>query len=167
MEVINKRSRHPGHCGRMGDSPDRNTHEHQVQLIHPQRRGSSCSSRNPTDVGEGGHRGSSTLTRSGVVEPFLKREKRWLAATNPKLEELESIRTLHPLQDGELEGCEKPNKGGRSDGEDRPEGCLFHITAAPKLTEVCAVQVEKSGLPVHLPLFRTGPSPQTIYKADY
>ena len=48
--------------------------------------------------------------------------------------------------------------------QERPKRCIFCSVTKSKIPNICEFQVERSNLPVSLPLFWPGTSTQNIYK---
>ena len=166
MEVTDERSGHPRHSVRVGDSTDRDTTECRLQFIYPQRGGGTGTAGNPQPAGERSHRGDTAVSGPSVIKSFSQGEEGRLSATDSKSEKFESVYTIHPFQNGESQRGEKPHQGGRLDGENRPQRRIFHTTPTPRLTEVCAVQVEEPNISVHLPLLRPWASTEVVHKTD-
>ena len=107
---------------------------------------------------------SSFVSESFPQQPFPCPKKEWGTQTGDKLEEVEHLHTLQPLQDGEYISPEGTSSKGGLYVQDRPEGCLSVIT--PTVAKVCKLQMGGKVIPVSSPLFRSWSCPKDIHKID-
>ena len=88
--------------------------------------GPQARSRDPSSSGEGSGINRSPPTGRGIhLKDVCGPKKGWQCETHNRAEGTEQVHTLGTLQDGRNPSGERSTAGGRLDGQDRPQGCLF------------------------------------------
>jgi len=83
-----------------------------------------------------------------------------------KSETTEYFRSIYPLQNGGVEHIKRYITTRRLNVQTRSKKCILWRTTSPRVKKVCEVQMERKHLRVSVPVFRTRPSPLSVYK-DY
>ena len=116
------------------------------------------------DVEERGNNENSTCSRRVFEQLIPCGEKRRRLSPCDKSKNVEPVHSFSPFQNGRPFSVKGHNKGGRSDVQTGPEGCMLQCPMRSKLEELRKVSVEGDSLRVHVPVFWTRPSTKGVYK---
>ena len=118
--------------------------------------GPQARSRDPSSSGEGSSINRSPPNGRGIhLKDVCGPKKEWRCETHNRPEGTEQVHTLETLQDGRNPSGERSTAGGRLDGQDRPQGCLFLHPHRSSPLPILTLSTQSSDLPIQLPPIRT------------
>ena len=130
-------------------------------LKFPSRRRGMHAGRDPKQTG---HLRNREHSRRVLLPNVLSSKKGWQAETCNKPNAVKPISEGRALQNGRLPYAQRPAKSRRLDGQDRPEGCIFHGPHDRGGQKVPPLPVEGKGVSVQLPTLRSVISPLGLYQ---
>ena len=165
---VNQRSRNSRHCPGMENTiiPGADTgQESSSNHIFSETEGSHIQRINK-NAGKESHSSSKTPTGSVSFQHLHETKGRRRVQNNPEPKKVESENRILPLQDGRYKESKESAQAKRSDGQDRPSGCLLVHPSPPLITKVHEVQVGGDPIRVCSPSIRIGTGTANLLEVD-
>ena len=105
-----------------------------------------------------------TITRPLCKPSIFSTKKGPGAETSDKPEKIERAYSIRTLQDGRVISSKGNSGAGGLDVENRPQRCVLRHTFRSAFSKVCEVRVGREPVPIPMPLLRTIPSSESIFK---